>query len=348
MNPVERVLRRVDEFQRRHGVLGFPFAVLRKVGDDKGGTLTALLTYSAFFALFPALLLLLTGLGFVLADNPDLQAKVLDSALAEFPILGTQLQQNVQSLRGSGPAVAIGLLWALWGARGLTQAGQHAMAEIWNIPGKARPDFLTRQLRGLALLLVFMVGLVATTVLTGLGSLGTSPGVTRLATHLASAALNVVLFLLAFRVLTPGQVRTRQLVLGAVVAGLAWQVLLTLGGYLVSHNLKRASEVYGFFAVVLGLLSWLYLGAQLTVYAAEINVVRARRLWPRSLLQPPLTEPDKRALVHLAKQEERRPEQSVEVTFELEEGEGKTQGEGQVRSSDDAAGARSTPADRPG
>jgi YihY family inner membrane protein len=348
MNPVERVLRRVDEFQRRHGVLGFAFAVLRKVGDDKGGTLTALLTYSAFFALFPALLLLLTGLGFVLADNPDLQAKVLDSALAEFPILGTQLQQNVQSLRGSGPAVAIGLLWALWGARGLTQAGQHAMAEIWNIPGKARPDFLTRQLRGLALLLVFMVGLVATTVLTGLGSLGTSPGVARLATHLASAALNVVLFLLAFRVLTPGQVRTRQLLLGAVVAGLAWQVLLTLGGYLVSHNLKRASEVYGFFAVVLGLLSWLYLGAQLTVYAAEINVVRARRLWPRSLLQPPLTEPDKRALVHLAKQEERRPEQSVEVTFELEEGAGKTQGEGQVRSSDDAAGARSTPADRPG
>jgi YihY family inner membrane protein len=350
MNPVERILRRLDRFQRRHGVLGFPFAVVRKFGDDRGGNLTALLTYSAFFALFPALLLLLTGLGFVLAGNPSLQAKVLDSALAEFPILGTQLRQNVQSLRGSGPAVAVGLLWALWGARGLTQAGQHAMAEIWNIPGKARPDFLTRQLRGVALLLVFVVGLTGTTVLTGLGSLGGASSAFRAGNHLASAALNVVLFLLAFRVLTPRQIPTRQLVFGAVVAGLAWQGLLAIGGYLVSHNLRRASEVYGFFAVVLGLLSWLYIGAQVTLYAAEVNVVRARRLWPRSLLQPPLTEPDKRALVHLAKQEERRPEQSVEVTFEPDEDEAEDEAEeqGQVKSSDDAAGARSTPADRPG
>jgi uncharacterized BrkB/YihY/UPF0761 family membrane protein len=216
------------------------------------------------------------------------------------------------------------------------------MAEVWNIPGKARPDFLTRQLRGLALLLVFMIGLVGTTVLTGLGSLGSSPWVARLATHLASAALNVVLFLLAFRVLTPGQIRTRQLVLGAVVAGLAWQGLLAVGGYLVSHNLRRASEVYGFFAVVLGLLSWLYLGAQVTVYAAEINVVRARRLWPRSLLQPPLTEPDRRALVHLAKQEERRPEQSVQVIFEPEDEDAVSS------SSEGGADARSRPADRPG
>ena len=90
---------------------------------------------------------------------------------------------------------------------------------------------------------------------------------------------------------------------------------MAAGGYLVGHNLKHASEVYGFFAVVLGLLSWLYLGAQLTLYAAEVNVVRARRLWPRSLLQPPLTQPDQRVLVDLAKQEERRPEQAVEVTF---------------------------------
>ena len=340
MNPVERVLRRIDQFQREHGVLGFPFAVVRKFGDDKGGTLTALLTYSAFFALFPALLLLLTGLGFLLSGNPELQAKVLGSALAEFPILGTQLQQNVQSLRGSGPAVAIGLLWALWGARGLTQAGQHAMAEIWNIPGKARPDFWTRQLRGFALLLVFLAGLVGTTVLTGFATVGGSLA-NRVGYHLASALLNVVLFVLAFRVLTPGSVRTRQLVAGAVVAGLAWQVLLALGGYLVSHNLRRASEVYGFFAVVLGLLSWLYLGAQVTVYAAEVNVVRARRLWPRSLLQPPLTEPDKRALVHLAKQEERRPEQSVVVTFQADDEE-------PVTSSGDGADARSRRADRPG
>ncbi len=73
---------------------------------------------------------------------------------------------------------------------------------------------------------------------------------------------------------------------GAVVAGIAWQALLAAGGYLVGHNLRHATDIYGFFAVVLGLLSWLYLGSELTLYAAEVNVVLTRRLWPRSLLPP--------------------------------------------------------------
>jgi uncharacterized BrkB/YihY/UPF0761 family membrane protein len=88
-------------------------------------------------------------------------------------------------------------------------------------------------------------------------------------------------------VLTPKQIPTRQLVAGALVAGVAWQVLQAVGGFLVGHYLRHTSQVYGVFAIVLGLLFWLYLGAQLTLYAAEVNVVAARRLWPRSLLQPP-------------------------------------------------------------
>jgi hypothetical protein len=158
------------------------------------------------------------------------------------------------------------------GARGITQAGQYAMAELWNIPGTERPSFCARQARGLALLLVFALGVVATTLLTGLGSVGGRSAAFRLAS-------------------------------------------LAAGGYLVGHNLRHATEVYGFFAVVIGLLSWLYLGSELTLYAAEVNVVLTRRLWPRSLLPPPLTGPDERALVALATQEERRPEESVQVSF---------------------------------
>jgi len=211
--------------------------------------------------------------------------------------------------------LVVGIAGSIWGARGITQAGQYAMAELWNIPGKERPSFWTRQVRGLALLLVFALGLAATTLLTGFGSLGNRSAAFRLANLAASALVNVALFLLGFRVLTPRQVPTRRLVAGAVVAGVAWQVLLVAGGYLVGHNLRHATQVYGFFAVVLGLLSWLFLGSQLTLYAAEVNVVLSRRLWPRSLLQPPLTQPDRRTLVDLAKQEERRPEQSVQVSF---------------------------------
>jgi YihY family inner membrane protein len=315
MNLIERALRRIDRYQQRHGWLGFLFAVIKKFGDDKGGNLTTLLAWNGFFALFPLLLILVTALGFLLSRHPALEQRVLNSTLAEFPIIGDQLQKNVHSLRANGLGLVIGLVGFLWGARGITQAGQHAMAEIWNIPGRQRPSFATRQLRGLLLLLVFGLGVVATTALAALASLGGHSLLVVLANLAASAAVNAALFLIAFRVLTPGRIPTRRLLVGAAVAGVLFTLLQAAGGYLVGHNLKHAQAVYGFFAIVLGLMSWLFLSAQVTLYGAEVNVVRARRLWPRSILQPPLTEADQRALIDLAKQEERRPEQAVNVEF---------------------------------
>jgi YihY family inner membrane protein len=315
VNPIERALRRVDRYQQRHGWLGFLFAVVKKFGDDKGGNLTALLAWNGFFALFPLLLILVTTLGFLLGHHPALEQRVLHSTLAEFPIIGNQIQGNVHSLRANGVGLVVGLAGFLWGARGITQAGQHAMAEVWNIPGRQRPSFATRQLRGLVLLLVFGLGVVATTALAFLASFGRHGLLFGLGNLAASAAVNAGLFLVAFRVLTPRQVPTGQLALGAAVAGVLFTLLQAAGGYLVGHNLKHAQQVYGFFAIVLGLMSWLYLSAEVTLYGAEVNVVRARRLWPRSILQPPLTEADRRALVQLAKQEERRPEQAISVEF---------------------------------
>jgi len=277
VNLVEQMLRRVDRYQQAHGWLGFPVGVVKKFGDDNGGNLTALLAWNGFFALFPLLLILVTVLGFLLAGHPAFEQRVLHSALAQFPIIGDQLQDNIHVLRANTIGLVVGLAGFLWGARGVTQAGQHAMAEIWNVPGKHRPSFATRQLRGL-LLLVFALGVIATTALASLAVLiGHSLAFT-LANLVASAAVNTGLFLLAFRVLTPRRIPTRQLQLGAAVAAVLWVLLQSAGGYLVGHNLKHASQVYGFFAIVLGLLSWLYLAAEATLYAAEVNVVRARRL----------------------------------------------------------------------
>jgi YihY family inner membrane protein len=285
MDGADRLLWSFDRVQQCSRWLGFPFAVMRKFGDDNGRALTTVVAYNAFLALFPLLLVVVTVLGFLLGRDSGFQQRVLDSAVAEFPIIGDQVQRNIHGLRGNGVGLVVGLLAFAWGARGLTQVAQHAMAEIWNIPGKQRPSFWARQVRGLLLLLVFAVGLATSSLLTWLGSYGGKAVAVALANLAAAAAVNVGLFLLVFRVLTPRQIPTRQLIAGALVAGVAWQVLQAVGGYLVGHYLRRASEVYGLFAIVLGLLFWLYLGAQLTLYAAEVNVVAARQLWPRSLLQ---------------------------------------------------------------
>jgi uncharacterized BrkB/YihY/UPF0761 family membrane protein len=128
--------------------------------------------------------------------------------------------------------------------------------------------------------------------------------------------LNVGLYWLAFRVLTPGEVPGRQLVVGAAIGGVAWTALQAAGGWLVARQLRHTSELYGTFGLVLGLLFFLYLAAQITIYAAEVNVVKAHRLVPRSLVAPPLTGADERALTDVVEAEQRRPEQVVEVEFD--------------------------------
>lgn len=315
MNALERGLRRLDAFQQRHRPTAFAFAVIKKFGDDRGGSLAALLTYYGFLSLFPLLLLLVTGLGFVLGHNPDLQRRIVDSALSEFPIIGTELRSSVNALHGSGVALLIGVIGLLWGSLGVSQAAQHAMAEVWNIPGRERPGFFPRLARSFSIIALLASGLVATTALSGVGT-ATGPAMFwRVLTIAASVGINAVVFFVGYRLLTPKVIETRSLVPGALLAAAGWSLIQALGGYLVAHQLRQTSEVYGFFAIVLGLIAFLSLGANLTIYAAEVNVVLARRLWPRSIVQPPLTDPDRAALREMAQREERRPEERIDVRF---------------------------------
>lgn len=315
MNPVEGVVRRIDSFQQRYRPLAFGFGVVKKFGDDRAGALAALVAFYAFLALFPLLLMLTTALGFVIRNNPRMNHAVVNSALRDFPIIGGQLSQNIHPLRGNGVGLIVGFVGLLWGALGVTQVGQLAMAEVWNVPGIDRPNFVTRILRGLSLFGVLGVGVVVSTVAASLSTFGAAPLVSKFGGSVASVGINIALYLLAFRILTVRSVATRDLVPGAVLGGLGWSLLQAAGGYLVGHQLRHSSQVYGYFASVLGLVSWLYLGAQLALYSAELNVVRARRLWPRSMVQPPLTDADRRALDDIARESERRPEQSVESTW---------------------------------
>ena len=315
MNPIERVVRRVDGFQQTHRPLAIGFGVIKKFGDDRAGSLAALIAYYSFLAIFPLLLLMTTILGFAMESNTALQRLVLRSVLRDFPIVGQQLEQSIHPLRGNALAVTVGVIGIIWGSLGVTQAGQLAMAEVWNVPGVDRPPFITRLLRGFGLLGVLGLGLVATTAITSFSAAG--GGVLVKGTGVVlPVALNIGLFVLAFRVLTVRSVPTRALLPGAILGAICWSLLQVLGAYLVGTQLRHASEVYGYFASVLGLVSWLFLGAQLTLYSAEANVVWARRLWPRSIVQPPLTEADKRAFDHIALQGERRPEQSVVSTWD--------------------------------
>jgi YihY family inner membrane protein len=348
MNPAERLVRRVDAFQQRHRLPGFAFAVVKKFGDDRAGSLAALLAYYGFLAIFPLLLLLVTVLGFVAQHNADFQQRLVDSVLSEFPVIGNQIAGNVESLHGTGLGLAISLIGLVWGSLGFTQAGQHAMAQVWNVPGVDRPGFFPRLARGLSIICVLGLGVIAVTVFSGVAVINSTNVALRGLTLLVSAILNVGISAAAFRLLTPRSVESRHLVPGSVLVGVAWTVLQLIGGYLVSQRLEKTSEVYGMFAIVLGLLFWLALIAQVSLYAAELNVVIARRLYPRSIVQPPLTAADRETLRVLAQQEERRPEQRVRVDF-VDDQVADDETERPGSDGDAPAGSRaSTQGDRPG
>ena len=310
---VQRYVRGVDLFQRRYRVVAFPFAVQKKFSDDQGGNLAALIAYYGFLSLFPLLLVFFTVLGFVLHGHPGLQRDLRSSALADFPIIGDQIARNVTSVQGSGVALIVGLLGAFWAGLGVAGAAQNAMNRVWEVPITAWPGFFPRLLRSFALIATLGLGIIFTTLLAGLGSGSASLGFAlRAGAIVVSTLLDVVLFVIVFRVLTVRGVAWRALIPGALFAAVAWAVLQALGGLYVSHVLKGMSQTYGMFAIVLGLLAWIFLQARVIVYAAEINVVHAMRLWPRSIT-PPLTDADQRAFVAYARTEERRPDEEVDI-----------------------------------
>ncbi len=300
--------------QQRRRLLGFVVAVVKKFGDDRCPSLAALLAYYGFVSIFPLLLLLTTVLGFV--GNRHLTDSVVGSALAEFPVVGQQIGQNAaHPLTGSAVALIAGFVGVLYGSLGVAQAGQHAFAQVWNVPGVVRPGLLPRLVRSVLFLVVLTAFVLTTAVVSGVATVRGQPGVTRLLLLAAEAVLNVGVYVAVFRVLTPKTVHTARLVPGAVLGGLGYTALLTAGTALIQRQLRHAQPLYGQFAFVLGLLAWLSLVAQVTLYAAEINVVSSRRLWPRSIVQPPLTPADEEVLRDIARQEERRPEQRVGVGF---------------------------------
>ncbi|MCU1501917.1 MAG: ribonuclease [Ilumatobacteraceae bacterium] len=277
---------RVERLQARFKPFAFLLAAVKKFGSDQASKLAALVAYYGFFSLFPALLALVTILGFVLEGHDALRNSIRGSALAQFPVIGESIGAAAERpLTGNTFALVIGLLAALWAGMGAMQAAQDAMNTVWDVPREQQPGFVSKRLRSLGGL-VLMAFLFTATAFVPRAATAFTSGVIGWTLALASTmALDTLAILGAFRLFTTAKVHWHDLLPGAVVAGVVYVVLQSLGTLYVTHTLKGAQKTYGTFAGVIGLLSWMYLLAQVTMFAAEINVVRARRLWPRSLFE---------------------------------------------------------------
>ena len=270
--------------------MAFPVAVTRKFGDDRGSSLAALISYYTFFSLFPLLVVLATVTGFFIRDRPDRQAALIHSALAQFPVVGANIEGNVHALNGNLLTLALGIAGCLWAGAAVSDALRTALDDIRDVPRRHRAPLWRGRMLGLTWLLVFLTGVIGSGTLLSIAS--THGSALRSGALILAVVIDVVVVATAFHLLPSDRPPWREILAGAILAGLLWAVLQTAGSWIVTRQIQGASDVYGFFALVIGLLSWVYLTAEAILIGAETNVVLHRRLWPRSLAPPPTPRAD--------------------------------------------------------
>ena len=330
---VSGVIAAADRFQRRSRIAGPAYAVLKKFGDDKANLYVVALGWYGFTAIYPLLLVVVTVFGYIGAAS--LGTGVV-TTLHDFPVIGAQFHPGPggSNLHGSPAGLAIGLVGLVYGAQGVTQSAEQAMASVWNLPRTERPGFLSRLLRSVSGLVIIGGSFLLNAFVASLASAHGKPLGTRIAMIAGLLLVNIALYLASFRVLTPIGGSLRQFVPGAILGGFGFTVLITVGSGLVEHQLRHSSATYGAFAAVIGVVAFLLLLSKLSLYAAELNPVLARRLWPRALPTTAPTDADDRVLRALARETDRRADEAIEVEFGQAKGEG---GTGRGRNREDSS-----------
>lgn len=320
----------IDSFQRKHPVIGFPIAVIYKYFDDQGPYLAAIITYYSFVAIFPLMLISTSILGLILQDNPALQEELLDSALAQFPVIGDELGRP-DGISGSTSAILVGSIAALYGALGVGQSTQNAANIAWAVPRNSRPNPVLMRLRSFVVLGIGGAGILSIAVIQSLVDNPTLLGLEGFPvpwwlTRFLGFIITAGIFIFTFRFLSLGRANWRSVLPGATFCAVVWQGLQWVGDSYVREVIVRASSMNQTFAIVLGLVAFLFLTASMFVVGLQINVVRRRRLYPRALLTPftdnvELAPGDIRAYTGYARAQRHKGFQTIEVSFEGERDE---------------------------
>jgi uncharacterized BrkB/YihY/UPF0761 family membrane protein len=311
---LRRVMTAVDGWQRRTRWAGVPYAVIKKFGDDNANLLVVALAWYGFTAIFPLLLVVVTLFGFI--GEQSIGTGIIRT-LHEFPVVGSSFNPaKPGTLHGSTLGLVVGLVGLVYGAQGVTQTAQQAMATVWNIPQNRLTGFLPRLGRSIAGLIIIGSAFLINAFVTGYATGGTASYAIRIPVLAGLLVINFGLYFASFAVLTAKAVGPRGLIPGAIAGAVAFTALITLGTGLITHQLKNASATYGAFGTVIGIVAFLLLLAKLTMYAAELNPVLARGLYPRALpLGGEPTDADRRVLADLVHAEQRRDDQAIGVGF---------------------------------
>ncbi|MEO6125068.1 MAG: YihY/virulence factor BrkB family protein [Ilumatobacteraceae bacterium] len=261
------VLRLRDRFRPLDFVFGGIDGFLR----HKTGRHAALLAHYGFLSVFPMLVVLTTILGYVLESRPNLRAKIVGSAFANIPIVGETIGSNPSSLKGNIFVLVIGLATTLWAGSKAFVATQNGMNDIWGVPEHERPNLPKSRARSLLAVGVVGGSQIAASIVSGIIGIAGVSWLSRILLALATIAINIGLLTIAYRILTARPLHGWQLWPGAIGAGIGFSILQVVTGTVVASSIKSATPVYGNFAAVIALLTWLSLHAMVALIGVEAN-----------------------------------------------------------------------------
>lgn len=310
-NFLQRGVDQLDTFQQRHRWLALPYAVARKFSDDEAGYQAALMAYYGFLSLFPLLIVATAVIQIISQNNAQLKHDFLVNATSYFPAIGGNLADSINTPSKSGIALIVGLLITFYGARGVANAVQHALNHVWCVPRGKRMGFPRSTLRSFTLIIFAGTGFIAAAALTGYAAGSSHAFIARLLLGLAGFVTLFVVFWGTFTLGKSGRKRPIANMPGALLAAIGLLLLQAVGGYIVSHQLKSKTGLNAQFSLVVALLFWLYLQAQVFLYAVELNTVRVHRLWPRSINPTPPLEADVRAYQLYQRRETFHPDEKL-------------------------------------
>lgn len=296
---MNRFLEAIDRFQRRRPAVALPISVFKRFGEHGGAHLATSISYWAFFSIFPLLLVFVTVLNIVLADDPELRQRLVDGALGEVPVIGSELGDSQSAIGGSWVTIAVGVATALWAGLAAANALQQALEEISDTPMFERPNGAIQRGRSVLFLVILAIGLSTSTLAVNATSIVGSGLITLVLGYVVTFVVNGVVLLATFRLLITGRTSWRELLPGTLVAAALLVVLQSIGRWVVTRYIAGATDTYGTFAIVIALLSWFYLVSRFVLLGAELNSVLQRELSPRSLVATSeATEGDRRAMLH--------------------------------------------------
>ena len=314
MNLLTRLIKRIDNFQRRHIIPSFIYAVIKKYNQDNGGYQCAIITYYGFLALFPLLMILTTVSDLLLKNNSVLRKKIINNTIHYFPIIGNQLQNSIHSSTETGIVLIISLLITFYGSRGVASTFSYSLNTLWYTPLFKQASFLKNTIRNFSIIVIGGISLLLGPIVIGYMTIMGSNIFIKIIIVLLNLLLLWLTIIILFKLAIAGHKRIHQVIIGAAVTAVSLEVLQVLGSVVMVHELKQLSSIYGTFSLVVGLLFWIYLQVKIILFAVEIDVIREYHLFPRSL-SGSLTTADRMVFIKQTKANEQNLSDRIIVKF---------------------------------